>query len=85
MKLFTDLVVVFASTREVATEPEVADLGVLSGHKQNVSRSQVAVYDVVAVEVMHALGNLVHQFYDVRHPHLAKQVDTYTGKQSARQ
>jgi len=44
--------------------------------------------DVVAVEMVHSLGNLVHQFDDVRHPHLAntgKQVNiNYTGKRSVR-
>ena len=56
----TDLVVVFASARQISTEAEVADLGVLSGDQQNVPRCQVAVYDTVAVEVSHPLGNLVH-------------------------
>ena len=67
----TNLIVVFASAREVSTEAKVADLSVISGDKENISCSQIAMYDAVAVEVSHSLGNLMHQFYDVRHPHLA--------------
>ena len=62
--------VVVAVESEGLTHSEVAYLSERLANQQHVASRQVAMNEVVALQVGHSIGDLAHQLYHFRHRHV---------------